>query len=489
MEMKTTMPLKAYCFNRTGRLSAGHTVRWHAISLMAHLMKHLRGASLMTIKLMNMLLITSVSLWASQVLAAPYIPKQDNEVVERLPLSLISVRQKNQSNNSVSGDNSVSDNAQADLNTQLNLAKQYIITAQVEADPRWYGYAQAALSNWWDSETAPLEVRLFKAMILQHNHQFDEALLQLDQVLSQQPRNAQARLVRAQVYLVKNDYQAARHDCQALTWLTSSLITINCLAQVDSLTGNAAFSYAQLQKLIKERVTEPTDGFTPNSAADSATTPEEQFDVYLTLATIAHRLGKSTDAEAYYRRALVISPKNDFALIHYADLLLEQQKYTAVRELINVSTQHLGLQTRLLEALITQQQTAENANTANKNLADSLSDNLQQQFNQAIQRDQATTEKTFPAKDFARFALHILEKPESALSAAVTNWQTQREPEDALLLLETAIAANDVQQIEIVAHWVEQTGIEDIRLQQTLKQLHSHAGAWKRGEINILDRG
>ena len=101
--------------------------------------------------------------------------------------------------------------------SRSRLARGYLELGRVTGDPRYAGYAQAALAPWWDLNQPPQEVLVLRATLRQRVHQFDDALADLATVLIANPRNAQARLTRATVLQVQGDYEAAREECRALT--------------------------------------------------------------------------------------------------------------------------------------------------------------------------------------------------------------------------------------------------------------------------------
>src|SRR5829696_7898428 len=52
------------------------------------------------------------------------------------------------------------------------LANAYYRISRSEGDPRFLGYAQAALTPWWKNTEAPSAVLVMRATILQSNHEF-----------------------------------------------------------------------------------------------------------------------------------------------------------------------------------------------------------------------------------------------------------------------------------------------------------------------------
>jgi hypothetical protein len=71
----------------------------------------------------------------------------------------------------------------------------------------------------------------------------------------------------------------------------------------------------------------------------------------------------------------------------------------------------------------------------------------------------------------ARFLLGLKGDARGALAVAAENWQSQREPRDALVLLEAAVAARDPRTAAPALQWLEESGFESARLRQLAAQL------------------
>jgi len=56
--------------------------------------------------------------------------------------------------------------------TAVRLAERYFALATSEGDPRYVGYAQAALKPWWDLPAPPLDVLVMRAILKQYSHDF-----------------------------------------------------------------------------------------------------------------------------------------------------------------------------------------------------------------------------------------------------------------------------------------------------------------------------
>src|SRR5262245_26052567 len=77
--------------------------------------------------------------------AAPYVPKDDSVVLEHLPVrpSDPIARELKQ----LRAELAANPRRRA---TAIRLAERYFALANAEGDPRYVGYAQAALKPWWD---------------------------------------------------------------------------------------------------------------------------------------------------------------------------------------------------------------------------------------------------------------------------------------------------------------------------------------------------
>jgi hypothetical protein len=77
--------------------------------------------------------------------------------------------------------------------------------------------------------------------------------------------------------------------------------------------------------------------------------------------------------------------------------------------------------------------------------------------------------------DEARFHLHLMHEPQAALDLALANWAVQREPRDARILLEAALAANKPEAARGVLDALAKSGLEDTKLAALSEQLKGEA--------------
>ncbi len=374
--------------------------------------------------------------------AAPYTPKDGGTVIEQLPrradatqLALRGLRQQ------------LTDNPQ-DLALAAGLAQRYIALARSETDPRYLGYAQAALAPWWRQAAPPVPVRLLRATILQSTHQFGPALHDLDAVIAQEPANGQAWLTRATVLTVQGDYAKATASCARLSALSTQLVTVTCIANVASVTGRAAASERLLDLTLQR---------------SAGAAPELESWALTLLAEMATRRGEMALAEARYATALARQPHDSYLLGAYADFLLDQRRPQEVVKLLKDQQRIDALLLRYALALqaLPGQQAALQAATAE----------LTARFNAAMQRGD-----TVHQREQARFALFLQRDVPAAVQLAQKNWAIQKEVPDMRILLEAALAARNYAAAQPVLAWVAANGVEDVALQRLVRQLGPQDG-------------
>jgi len=277
-----------------------------------------------------------------------------------------------------------------------------------------------------------------RATIKQNAHEFDSALADLDEVLGGQPTNAQAWLTKASILQVQAKYDDARRACQALTRLTARHVFLACLADITGVTGEAAKSQVVLRELL----------------AHSGVSDPERIWISTMLAEIAARTGDVQVADRSFSEALKTRVKNQYLLGAYADFLLDRGRHEDVVHLLQHETRADGL---LLRLAIAEQALGLSS------FRDHVS-TLTARF--AASRDRGTN---VHVREEARFTLQLLHNPQLALPLAQTNWNVQREPADARILLESALAAGNREAAKQVLDWLSTNHVEDWHLQHLAK--------------------
>ena len=329
------------------------------------------------------------------------------------------------------------------LDQALTVARRAIELGRANSDPRAYGEAEAALSHWWTEAKPPQQVRLLRAVIRQANHEFSAATADLDAVLEQSPRDAQARLSRAFLRMVTGDAEGAMSDCNALPYGGRGLIRNICFARAAALSGQAAKGRLVLQQAM---------------AADRNSAPAMQKFAAAVLADLNAGLGLNADADALYAAA-VAEPSPDVSLIAaYADLLLDMDRAAdALLVLADRGEQDALLLRRAIAA---------------KRLGDprlaQWSGILNERFTAA-----AAAGNRVHLREEAMFRLKVEDNAAAALHLAAQNWAVQKEPADARLLIEAALAAKDEKAAQPVLDFIARTKLDDQRLMPLVARLET----------------
>ena len=330
----------------------------------------------------------------------------------------------------------------ADLNLALAVAQRAIEIARRDGDPRFLGYAQAALTPWWSLADPPPSVRVMKAVLLQSTHAFAPALAELDAVLRMSPNNAQAWLIRVAILQVQGKYADATHACDQLRTAGAVLYASVCRAELTGLTGDNASARTQLAQLIAA------------TAAGGSSSPALSSWLALIEAEMAERDGDALAADRHYRLALK-GAGDAYAKAAYADFLLDQNRS---REVIKLLERDQRADALLLRLAIAYQREKDDRLTA-------AAASLKARFDAARLRGD-----TVHQREEARFNLQLLAQPAAALSLAKQNWATQKESGDTRILLEAARAAGDQATIAAARDFIRANRIVDRRLTPLLAE-------------------
>jgi Flp pilus assembly protein TadD len=388
----------------------------------------------MHLKPLSLLLFPCLLLCVANVYSAPFIPATDATILEHLPFKASdpTTRELRRLREELALN-------PRNLDKAIALSQRYYRLALADGDPRFIGYAQAALAPWWEMDEPPVAVLVQRATLRQYSHNFDSALTDLKLAISLVPRNGTAWSLLAAVHMVQAEYATARQDCENLRGLASNLIVIACVATVDSLSGQANPAYHTLQAAY---------------ASSSAATPYEKLWVLTRLAEICDRLGLTREADAYFNDALKLNISDAYLLAVYAEFLLDENRYSEVIALLKDKERSdiLLMRLALAEKALHAPKAAEHEAV------------IRARFDAARMRGDK-----LHIQDEARFYLYFLNNPKEALRLAQENWLGQHEPSDARILLETALAAKNRAAAQPALEWFAQSRIENRHLQRLVK--------------------
>ena len=372
------------------------------------------------------------------VSAAPYVPKNDAIVLETLP-----TRPGDPAAAELRRLRAAAAAAPGDAEPASHLARRYFDMAMAEGDPRYVGYAEAALQRWPEAPGIPEEILLLRGMLRQYRHDFARGMVDFDLALKSDPANTEARAWRAAILMVQADYAAARRECELLAEHATELHATACLAYVDATTGHARIAYERLAAALARR---------------SEVDPGFHVWIQTRLAEMAWRAGELATAERHFRRGLTLGVDDNFLLAAFADFLLERGRPAEVLPLLRKWERSDTLLLRL--ALAARELKLQEGEKYMRTLGDRFA-------------DAGLRGEKLHLQEEARYLLDLKGDARAALAAASENYRTQREPRDALVLLEAALAARDAAAAAPALQWLESSGYEDARLRSVAAKLRT----------------
>ena len=353
-------------------------------------------------------------------IASPHIPASDAQVLAVLPAGAQHTTIPSKALTSTR------------LDIALPLAQFDISRARATGDLRFLGYAEAILSPWMQQPTVAPQVLVLYATILQSRHAFDASLAQLDRALTARPDDAQGWLTRATVLRVLGRYDEAMSSCEHLAAAADPAITSLCVQSLRGLKGHLKDAYATISSLSAQEL--PT---------------EARAWRYSELGEMAERSGNDASAEHWFREGLQLSPEDFYMRAALADLMLKDGR---AADTLTLLAGYESMEPMLLRIAVAHTELHDGAGLwAAARLSGTF--DVEQRRGEAVHR-----------REQARYFLDVDPQPAAALAAAQDNWRVQREPDDLLILMRAAHAAQRPQAAADAQRFLRQTGLEDSRL-------------------------
>ena len=298
-------------------------------------------------------------------------------------------------------------------------ARAFLTMAARTGDARLATRADVLLARMPDSVDDPdvLQMRAFSA---QHRHDFEGAVDWLDRLIARSPRNAAARLSRAQIQVVLGRLERARADCAALVLGIDAGDGLLCVGLLSLRNGQYPAAAAGLERCLQA-----------DCGAD-----EKRYALVMR-AEVAAR-ARDRDADLWFHRALALAPDDVRTLASYARYLRSAGRDRDVLRLLAAQTEHDGL--RLQRTLA----------------AYRLDPQAAAPLVQAQARRFAAARAAggpLELRDEAEFLLSTRTDPDAALALAQHNFLSQCDYEDVELLRRTAIAAKRSDVLRELQRW------------------------------------
>ena len=378
--------------------------------------------------------------------AAPFTPTSDSVVVETLP--------GRASDPALKRVDSLRKQLAArpdDANLRVEIARRYFDMAMAQGDPRYVGYASAAIAPLAKAAPANTNLQADYALVLgliqQFSHDFELALASLAKASQLNPKSPEPLLWRSAIFMVLARYPEASAECQRATPLADPLVGVGCSAYVEATTGQLDAAYAKLVGAV---------AVAPQAA------PELLLWQATRLAEMAWRLGRFDTAEGHFKSAIKQGVTDQFLLAAYADFLTARQR---PREVINLLADWERSDILLLRLAL-----------AGKMIGDKRSTDWATQLRERFAAAELRGDRMHE-QEAARFELDIEGNAAKALKLASANYKIQKEPRDAEILMRAAAAAKQAKSAQVALDWLRTSRYQDPALEVLAGQLAGQLAA------------
>lgn len=341
-----------------------------------------------------------------------------------------------------------------DLNAALAYARAVFTLGLTEGDLRWFGSAKAALRPWWQAAELPADGYFLRGLVRQGFHDFKAGLIDIDRAIALEPRRAEFWSWRFALHLLQADFASARQDSEEMARLLGKEEADVYRAVLQYRTGQPLPAVQMLMRAIRS----------PNYQDGSS---QDWLGFHL---GEAYRVaGQPAQALAVWEARLKASPRSHLLRLSMADLLNQQGQYRQAKA-VAMNQSDMG---SLTDALLMQ------ALLASRGLKDADEARLASQMDARL-RAQALRQEALIERPKLIYQIAYGQDLAAGLALSIENWQLQKDPPDAVLFAQAALALGQAQAAAPVVEWAEKSGYTDPQLSPLLRQLRAHP-SWKGG--------
>ncbi|PUE43877.1 hypothetical protein B9Z34_03430 [Limnohabitans sp. Hippo3] len=346
------------------------------------------------------------------------------------------------------------------LPTALAYARAVFTLGLTEGDLRWYGSAKAALKPWWTVADLPAEAYFLRGLVKQGFHDFQDGLQDINRAIALEPARAEFWSWRFALHLLLADMSAAQKDIEEMSRLLGAEEAQVYRAVLLYRTGQPLPAVDMLSRALRSA-----------SYQDAASQDWLGFH----LGEAQRVAGQPAKALAVWGQRLKASPQSHLIRLSLADLLNQQGQYREAKTIAMAATSSNAPNSpaTLTDALLMQ------AVLASRGLKDPDEGRLASQLEARLQ-SQALRQEALIERPKLIYQIAYGRDLKAGLALSIDNWQLQKEPPDALLFVQAALALGQARAAEPVVKWAEKTGYTDPQLTPMLAQLQSHP-SWTGG--------
>ena len=336
------------------------------------------------------------------------------------------------------------------LDAAMALARAVFVLGLRQGDLRWFGSARAALAPWWHASELPAQVYFLRGLVKQGFHDFQGGLRDINQAIEKDREQAEFWSWRFALHLLLADMNAARQDCDDIARLFGQEEAEIYRAVLLYRTGQAAQATAKLQRALN------APRFKDSGSQDW---------IAFHLGEAQRVAGQAPMALATWDKQLKEQPQSHLIRLSLVELLNQSGRHAEAKKLIPLDTATDAL---LMQAVI-----------ASRGLKDGDEARLAQLLDLRLQ-SQAQRGESLIERPKLIYLIAYGKDPAAGLALSIDNWKLQKEPPDALLFVQAALAVNQPRAAEPVIAWAQQTGYTDADLTPLLERLKSHP-RWNGG--------
>ena len=342
-----------------------------------------------------------------------------------------------------------------DLPAALAYARAVFTLGFNEGDLRWFGSAKAALTPWWQAADLPADGHFMRGLVKQGFHDFDGGLQDINRAIALDPARAEFWSWRFALHLLLANMDAAQQDTEDIARRFGPKEGQIYSAVLAYRTGQALAAVQKLSASI--RLPEYQDA-------------ASQVWIGFHLGE-AHRVAqKPEQAIALWQRLLQVHPQSHLLRLSLADLLNQQGRFQQAKAVATANSTQLN--SNLTDALLMQALLASRGLKATDEAA------LAQQMAARLQ-SQALRQESLIERPKLIYQIAYGQDLAAGLALSIENWQQQKEPPDAVLFAQAALARQQARAAEPLVQWAQTTGYTDPQLAPLITQLKAHP-SWSK---------
>ena len=340
-----------------------------------------------------------------------------------------------------------------DLSAALAYARAVFTLGLTEGDLRWYGSAKAALAPWWTAQGGSADLFFLRGLVKQGFHDFEAGLQDIQRAIALEPARAEFWSWRFALHLLLADMAAARQDTEEMARLFGNTEADVYRAVLLYRTGQPQRAVQMLARSI--RLPEFQDA-----------SSQDWLSFHL---GEAHRVaGQAVQAEAVWGQRLQRHPQSHLLRLSLADLLNQQGRFAQAKSVAMYRQTSALTDALLMQALL-----------ASRGLQEPAQATLAAQMAARL-KSQALRQEALIERPKLIYQIAYGQDVAAGLALSIDNWQLQKEPPDALLFVQAALALGQAPAAAPVLAWARDTGYTDPQLASLLTQLTAHP-SWTGG--------